>query len=122
MNEKTFMCLVQVLGKCKRWGYTDVWFNMVTPHTPAYWTGGHLVASPPSRRGGSNPAIWSLSYDPLEREVLGDRSCGNAMGEKADQMQFYTLDKYIPPSHYTLVDGDWLLEEELNVEETTNGI
>ena len=81
-----------------------------------------MVASPPSRRGGSSPAIWSLSYDPLEREVLGDRSCGNAMGEKADQMQFYTLDKDIPPSHYTLVDGDWLLEEELNVEETTNGI
>jgi hypothetical protein len=44
------------------------------------------------------------------------------MGEKADQMQFYTLDKDIPPSHYTLVDGDWLLEEELNVEETTNGL
>jgi hypothetical protein len=44
------------------------------------------------------------------------------MGEKADQMQFYTLDKDIPPSHYILVDGDWLLEEELNVEETTNGL
>jgi hypothetical protein len=34
------------------------------------------------------------------------------MGEKADQMQFYTLDKYIPPSHYMLVGGDWLLEGE----------
>jgi hypothetical protein len=46
------------------------------------------------------------------------------MGEKADQMQFYTLDKDIPPSHYTLVGEDWYLEEELNVEKEgdSNGI
>ena len=121
MNEKTFMCLVQVLGKCKRWGYTDVWFNHENSHWRQWGAMDGMIVAAPNRKEGGRPALWGLGYDPLEREVIGSMGCGNGL-KSADQGQWHNVDKNIPRSHYTLVDGDWLLEEELNVEETTNGI
>lgn len=110
MNEKSFICLIQVLEKCKRWGYTDVWFNHANPH----WTNsscmGMIVAAPKHRKGCGN-GLWSLGYDPLEREVLGSMGCGNGLKE-ADQGQWNHVSKNIPPSHYKLIDGEWLLAGE----------
>lgn len=114
MNEKSFLCLVQVLDKCKRWGYTEVWFNHENSHWGGY-TGsrqrnsGVIVAAP--RRGGS-PALWGLGYDPLEREVLGRMGCGNRL-TFADQAQYDFVDKNFPRSYYRFNNGQWRTEEEI---------
>ena len=114
MNEKTFMCLIQVLDKCKRWGYTEVWFNHRNPH----WQDGRdscvgMIVAAPKRRdnGNSRPALWGLGYDPLEREVIGPMGCGNVM-TLADQGQWGNVVKNIPPSHYVLLENGWHLEGE----------
>lgn len=110
MNEKAFICLLQVLEKCKRWGYTEVWINHVNPHWTNSSTGGMIVAAPKQRN--SSPALWGLGYHPLEREMLGSMSCGNGL-KFADQMQFSLVGKNYDAQYYRLCNGKWLTEQEI---------
>jgi len=109
-QEKSFVCLIQILEKCKSWGYTEVWFNHVNPH----WTNSScmgMIVAAPKHKGGAK-SLWSLGNDPLECEVIGSMSCGNGL-TGADQGQWGKVSKNIPPSHYKLIDGlGWLLSEE----------
>lgn len=108
MNEKSFICLLQVLEKCRRWGYTEVWFNHDNPHWTHTQCWGMIIAAPK----GSRPALWQLGNDPLEREVLGSMGCGNGL-KNADQGQWHFVAANIPRSYYKLVDGQWLTKGEL---------
>lgn len=106
MTEKSFAGLIQLLATLKKRGYTEVWFNAPNPH----WTNSScqgMVIAAPKRKNGSWPAVWDLHYDPLVRGLLGEMSCGNGL-KNADQAQYHDVDKNIPPSHYVLVDGNWL--------------
>ena len=105
MNEKSFLCLVQVLDKCKRWGYTNVWFNHRNPHWTHSDCNGMIVAEPRLRNGSGIP-LWGLGYDPLERDVIGSMGCGNGLKD-ADQGQWYHVGKNFPSAHYALVNGLW---------------
>ena len=111
MNEKAFIGLIQLLAVLKKRGYTEAWLNHPNPH----WTNsscvGMIVAAPKQRHGGWN-AVWGLHYDPLIRGVLGEQGCGNGL-KAADQAQYHDMDKNIPPSHYVLVNDEWLLEGEI---------
>ena len=115
MNEKSFACLIQVLEKCRRWGYTEVWFNHDNPHWTHSQCWGMIIAAPKhgggNRFSGSLP-LWGLGYDPLEREVIGSLGCGNALAQ-ADQGQWDSVAANIPRSYYKLVDGQWLTKGEL---------
>lgn len=110
MNEKTFVGLIQLLAVLKKRGYTEVWLNADNDHWGRNMQG--MIVAAPKRRHGSWPAVWDLHYVPQVGEVLGKMSCGNGL-KNADQAQYHDMSKNIPPSHYVLIDGDWLLEGEL---------
>jgi hypothetical protein len=111
LSEKSFIGLVALLAECKRRGYKELWLNCPNPHWTNSSCEGMIVAAP-KRRHGSWPAVWDLHYVPQVRELLGRQSCGNGL-KNADQAQYHDMDKNIPPSHYVLVENDWLLEGEL---------
>jgi hypothetical protein len=111
MDEKAFICLLQILEKCKKWGYTEVWINHINPHWKHVGASGMIVAAP-QKRNGSWPAIWSLGHDPLEREMIGQGGCGNGLAH-ADQMQFSRVSKNYDALYYRLNNGRWLTEGEI---------
>jgi hypothetical protein len=110
LSAKSFIGLVALLAECKKRGYKELWLNCANPHWISNSCIGMIIAAP-KRRHGSWPAVWDLQYVPHVGELLGEQGCGNGL-KNADQAQYNDLYKNIPPSHYVLVDGDWLLEGE----------
>ena len=111
LTEKSFIGLVALLAECKRRGYEEVWLNCPNPHWTTSSCAGMIVAAP-KRKNGSWCAVWDLHYVPQVGELLGRQSCGNGL-KAADQAQYNDMSKNIPPSHYVLVNDEWLLEGEL---------
>jgi hypothetical protein len=110
ISAKSFAGLVALLAECKERGYTEVWLNCSNPHWTDSSCVGMIVAAPKRKYGGWC-AVWDLHRDPQIHGLLGKMGCGNGLKD-ADQAQYDDLSRNIPPSHYVLVDGDWLLEGE----------